>query len=128
MFFPEEWEFCRKPGCRDRESLAVPRDRFFAREWLQSLKADIRQMSAMRALAGQENNALPLSRISDDAVIDQVVELLVGGGLHVHAAAAPAQSGSARGTSGQGPSGQGVSSATSPPSSFPRLAVAAELW
>jgi hypothetical protein len=82
------WEFCRKRECRDRESLSGLEDRIFARHWLQQFKTDARDMLAIRALLAQEGMARNLSQMPDDAVIDQLVELLASRRVHVHYQAA----------------------------------------
>src|SRR5438105_15200865 len=85
MLWLSSWEFCRKYNCVDSKPYPLLRDRFSARHWLEQFKNDIFKMLEMRTLLSKEHNAWQLSIMSDEAVIDQVAELLISDSLHIHA-------------------------------------------
>src|SRR5580658_2715078 len=84
MFWPSDWEFCKKSNCRDRDPEFGRRDRFFLRQNLRQLKGDVFKMPALRALLLSESSGRAVAGISDDEVLDQVANLLIGGRVHVH--------------------------------------------
>lgn len=85
MQWLRDWEFCRRLGCRERESAVHLQDRFSARQWLEPFKTDVSKMLTMRALLSQEFSSSDLSRMSDHDIVDRVGELLASGRLHLHA-------------------------------------------
>jgi hypothetical protein len=81
-----DWEFCRELRCLYRpRRLIVPRDRPSTLEWLLPFKKNFFKMLEMRTLLAHEHRAGQFSSMSDDAIIDQVTELLISGRLHIHA-------------------------------------------
>jgi hypothetical protein len=106
MLWLGRWEFCRERDCRDRETVSRPRDHSSARQWLQQFETGVYKELAMRALLWEESSAWPLSRMSDEEIIDRIAELLVSGRLHVHVQPAHPVSG-------------GGSSASEPEAPFP---------
>jgi hypothetical protein len=79
----EDWYFCQRLNCRDGEVFPLVRERYSARQWLQRLKTDAFRMLAMRSLLSQARG-WDLGRLSDDAVIDQIADLVVTSRLHIH--------------------------------------------
>jgi hypothetical protein len=84
MLWLGRWEFCRKRDCRDRETVSRLQDRSSARLWLQQFETGVHKAIAMRTLLWQESSAWPLSRMSDEEIVDRVADLLVSGRIHVH--------------------------------------------
>jgi hypothetical protein len=84
MLWLGHWEFCGERDCPDVETVSRLEDRSSARQWLQQLETGAHKTLAMRALLWQESSGWPLSRMSDEEIIDQIAELLVSGRLHVH--------------------------------------------
>ena len=78
-----DWGFVKGCDCRDREPLSFLRERFSVQQWLQQSKPEFYRMLAMRTLLSQQS-AWNVSRMSDDAVLDQISDLLVSGRLHIH--------------------------------------------
>ena len=81
---PGEWKLCRNRGCPDPDSRLALHDRSQARRWLQSTRYSSPGIAALRNILAQERTGLDLSRTSDDAVIEQLSELLISGRFHVH--------------------------------------------
>lgn len=122
MFWFGEWEFCQKPECREDESIVRLENRFFAIQWLRQCKGDFLKMFTMRALLLQSVAREP-SRMSDDAVIDEIADRILSHRLHIHGVAIRDASGlpgpvgldrqskkdskGSRGRAGDGQDGQG---------------------
>src|SRR5437762_7043043 len=92
MLWLRGWEFCRKRDCHDDQLVFHLQGRLYARQWLQQFKNDAFKMLTMRSLLCQGGSRSNLSRMPDDAVIDQTAELLVSRRLHIHAQPARATS------------------------------------
>jgi hypothetical protein len=84
MLWIRPWRFCQKRDCRDHESVFHPRNRFFARQWLDQFKNNSLKMLSLRALLSHDSKSHRLSRMSDDAVVDRIAALLISRRLHVH--------------------------------------------
>lgn len=84
MLPSKRWAFCRNLDCHDRKSIFRLRDRHAAREWLKRWKGDLFRMLDMRRVLSNERLSRDLSRISDDAVITQIADLMASGRLHLH--------------------------------------------
>jgi hypothetical protein len=78
------WRFCQKADCRDEHLLTRLQHRFYARQDLQQFKNDVPRLQEMRALLSQERAGWKLSWMTDEMVIEQIMELLVSRRLHVH--------------------------------------------
>jgi hypothetical protein len=84
MLWLGRWEFCRERDCRDRETVSRPRDRSSARQWLQQFETGVHKALAMRTLLWEEGSGWPLSRMSDEEIMNRIADLLVSGRLHIH--------------------------------------------
>jgi hypothetical protein len=81
---PHRWRLCDRQGCKDANLLFGPGNPFWARKWLESFKDNAFAMDTLRVLLSQHSSA-PLSRMSDEALVNNVAELLAAGRFHVHA-------------------------------------------
>lgn len=88
------WKFCSNLGCQDEMPRFPLRDRGAAREWVQQWKNETFRMSEMRRLLSQDRMSRDISRISDEAVVDQIADLFVSGLLHIHVAPTATTAGS----------------------------------
>lgn len=79
------WKLCGLHACSEENRLDSLTDRSQVRMWLRSVKADASRIAAMRSLLSRDGSA-HVARMSNDAVIDAIAELLARGRLHVHAA------------------------------------------
>ena len=91
MPFPvsQEWKLCRRIECDDRSLTWGPRDRLQARLWLEQLERSAMAMSALRLWLASQNDGWDISRMSDQALIEQIAALISRGFAHVHVLAAP---------------------------------------
>jgi hypothetical protein len=80
----DRWDFCREVTCRDDDRVSLGRDKARIRVWLSWFKTDRSVLFAMRTLLAAERRRLPLERMPDDQVIDQMVELLLTDRVHLH--------------------------------------------
>ena len=95
MLWLRGWELCRQLDCLDHTPESALKDRVAALQWLQQFKEDTSKMLAMRTLILQEHSAWQIAGMSDEVVIDQIVEMLISDHAHVHAE--PEQAVSSRG-------------------------------
>ena len=84
MLWLDNWALCGEDECREGELIFYLPNRLSAGQWLRRFKPNAPQMSAIRSLLSQEWSNWNLSRLPDDAVIDQVSELLASRRLHIH--------------------------------------------
>lgn len=84
MMLPEDWDFCRVPNCRNREVISLLRHWGQVRDRLQRLKTNPTRMLALRSLLWQHSIGSRVSGIPDEAVIDELIQLLISGRVHVH--------------------------------------------
>jgi hypothetical protein len=93
MLWIRDWELCRTPKYHNRPKRVVAlKDRSSTVRGLPKFKQDAFKMRAMRAFLPEVHSTWEFSSMSDDAMIDQVVELLVwkrlgifvSGCLHKH--------------------------------------------
>jgi hypothetical protein len=85
MLWVHDWEFCREFDCLRRPNrVVILRDQYSAFQWLQQFKGDDFKMRSMRTLLSQEHSARQFSQLSDEAVIDHIVGLLISNRLHIH--------------------------------------------
>jgi hypothetical protein len=86
MLWVHDWEFCRELDCLRRpDRVVILRDRSSALQWLQQFKEDDFKMRSMRTFLSHEHSARQFSNLSDEAIIDQIVGLLISRRLHIHA-------------------------------------------
>jgi hypothetical protein len=86
MLWVHDWEFCRELDCLRRpDRVVLLRDRSSALQWLQRFKEDDFKMRSMRTFLSHEHSARQFSSLSDEAIIDQIVGLLISSRLHIHA-------------------------------------------
>lgn len=78
-----EWWFCQESNCDSPERLENERSRLWAQLWLRQFKDDSLEMRILRDLV-EGQFSLSLSRSSNDAVLNEIAELLVSGQLHLH--------------------------------------------
>lgn len=78
-----DWWFCEKHDCNGPDRVVTPQDRWQALLWLQQFKADLFKMHLMRSLLRRQTS-LPISRMADTTLLNQVAEMLSSGQLHVH--------------------------------------------
>ena len=78
------WRFCHQYNCGAPDRDDSLQNRLWARLWLQQLKGDPLKMRILRDLVAHQVK-LPPSRMADEAVVEQVAELLISGRLHIHA-------------------------------------------
>jgi hypothetical protein len=78
-----EWSFCQQPDCTSPERVEHVQDRLAARLWLQQFKDDPLEMRVLRDFV-EDQFSLPLSRMSDESVVQQIAELLISDRLHLH--------------------------------------------
>lgn len=81
----EDLIFCELAGCdkSGRESASRWRDHALARQTLQRFARTVFQTDAFRRLVSHFGQS-SLSRMSDDEVMDQIIDLLASDRLHVH--------------------------------------------
>jgi hypothetical protein len=79
-----EWSFCDEPICTGPDRVDDLPGRLGTRLWLQQFKGDPYQMRVMRDLLSDQV-LMPPSRVADDAVIEQIADLLNSDRLHIHA-------------------------------------------
>lgn len=79
-----DWDFCRKFDCHDSDARPFLIGRNHAVSWLRRYKNDVPTLAAMRKLLLEAQIGANSPRMSDDAVIDQIAELLAAGRLHIH--------------------------------------------
>jgi hypothetical protein len=79
-----EWTFCRDRDCIERDPVSDLQDRLGACLLLQQFKRDSGKMITLRSLLFEEGCSRQLSRMTDDAVVRQIAELLLSGRLHLH--------------------------------------------
>jgi hypothetical protein len=78
-----DWWFCEKHDCGDPYRIANPQDRMQALLLLQQFKSDLFKIRITRNLLRRQTS-LPVSRMADEIVLKQIVELLTSGQLHIH--------------------------------------------
>lgn len=78
------WNFCRKHACRHDESALHLIDRLSARQLVQNFRTDVFKMMMLRRLLSEERPESALFSLSDDMLIDQIIELLGSRRLHIH--------------------------------------------
>jgi len=78
-----EWRFCQEPGCAEPDRVDDLPGPLGTRLWLQQFKGDPFQMRILRDLLSNQV-LLPPSRVADDAVIEQIADLLNSDRLHIH--------------------------------------------
>lgn len=83
------WRFCENAVCGDREPPTGLRDRFWAYQWATRAKGNAPQMAAMRSWLAHADDSVPLSEMSDDAVIRHIADGLTTGVLHIHSRGLP---------------------------------------
>jgi hypothetical protein len=81
--FELDWLFCENYYCNCPDRVVTPQDRWQALLWLQQFKADLFKMHLMRSLLRRQTS-LPISRMADTTLLNQVAEMLSSGQLHVH--------------------------------------------
>ena len=79
-----DWRFCQELTCNGPDRVDDLQGRLWTRLWLQQLKGDPLTMSTLRDLLSN-HTSLPLSRLTDTTLVDQMAELLTSGRLHLHA-------------------------------------------
>ena len=84
MLWSRDWEFCETLDCLEADWFSSLQDGRAARQWLQAHKGNLDRMLAMRSLLSREGTARDISRMSDDAVLDEIANLLVSRRVHVH--------------------------------------------
>jgi hypothetical protein len=86
VLWVHDWEFCRELDCLRRpDRVVILRDQSSAFQWLQQFKGDDFKMRSMRTVLSQEHSARQFSSLSDEAIIDHIVGLLISSRLHLHA-------------------------------------------
>jgi len=83
-FGTRAWKLCVGSGRDDADRLAFRGDRFGARMWLSPAKSDAMKMRVMRTALARETPR-DVSRMSNDAILDAIADLLARGRLYVHA-------------------------------------------
>jgi hypothetical protein len=79
-----EWWFCQELICTEPDRVDDLPGRLGTRLWLQQFKGDPYQMRVLRDLLSNQL-LMPPSRVADDAVIEQIADLLNSDRLHIHA-------------------------------------------
>lgn len=84
MRIQRDLDICRSIECSERCGACFPLDRVFALQLLQQLRGDYFAVSALRRLLLLEHGSNDLYRVSDDALIERVADLLVSRRIHYH--------------------------------------------
>jgi hypothetical protein len=135
MWRTDELDFCGSPDCRERAF--VSRDRFSVQQLLRGLNRNTHKLLEMRTVLLRQDMAASVWRISDDAIIERIAEMLLSGRLHIHdgrartgsASDTPAQASSSNASVAQAsaPFPLSESSPRVPPASPERQAIALDL-
>ncbi len=79
-----KWKLCRQKDCGEPHELTALRDRYAAIQWLRQLKPSFSTASLLREALERQAD-LPVSRMTDEDVVEQLAFLLEKRIWHVHA-------------------------------------------
>ena len=77
------WQLHRASNCRSARTLQALEQGSAAKHWLQARRKDPLAMTAMRNALRVEGRSLPMNRLRDEDVIEQVAHLVKSGLWHV---------------------------------------------